>query len=244
MEINGTAIIVYADSELIAYQQGLSLAVSQNLNDATNKESGGWVNVIPTILSSQLSFDGLFASPTLKKSGKELMDYILDRKQVLVEIIGLGYPIVGLADLKSLKFDAPAEGVMKLSGEFAVNGKLYVLSDGNLLTALNSGNTYNTLTMSGLAISKAKATAASLVRTNTFSVTNAEVYTFITYLKLTSGQFPFIALKDGNTDISNKEQLKAGINIVKLTASATKTARLEFSNSLASEFKTGIIYLT
>ena len=119
--VNGTVLNLYSEGVLVAYQKGLSISVDQDLPDATNKESLGWAQHINGLLTAGIDFDALFSSGLLTDTpavmgAKDLMDYILNRESMLIEILGLTYPIVGEADLSKLTIGAPMENAMTLAG--------------------------------------------------------------------------------------------------------------------------------
>jgi hypothetical protein len=255
--INGTVMLLSSEGVNIALQRGVSLGVNLNLDDATNKESAGWANHISGMLNASIDFDALFsAAATPVMSAKDLMDYILNRKSLLIEILGLGYPIVGEADMSSLKFTAPLEQTMTLSGSLKVNGPLFVLSAAkefgtgkmaNLLTDPDDGGTtYDTLTVLGLAITSAiNAAGGAVVQSNTFAVTSGNVVKFITFLTKTSGELPTVSIaksSDGSL-VSNQVSLTEGINLITLTVTDTVTATVSLSNTAAANWKTSSIYL-
>jgi predicted secreted protein len=248
--INGTVLILSSEGIDIAYQKGVTITVEQDLPDATNKESGGWAQHINGMLNAKIDFNSLFSSSALPAmSAKDLMDYILNRESLLITILGLGYPIVGQADMNSLSFDAPQEGVMGLSGGLKVNGQIYVLSGtmANMITDPDSGGTdYDHHDESGTAFTSLINDAGSAyANSNAISVANTGVYKFVTFLTLNSGELPKVGLWDNTSAyISNNPSLVAGLNIVTLTATATDaTASLRITNTGTSDMVTTPIYL-
>lgn len=248
--INGTIMLLSSGGVNIAFQRGVSFGVDLNLDDATNKESAGWANHIKGMLNAKIDLDALFsASATPLMSAKDLMDYILNRKSLLVSILGLGYPIVGEADMSSLKFNAPLEQAMSLSGSLKVNGPLFVLSGAmaNMITDPDAGGTdYDTTTVYGTSILSAiNAAGAANIKSNTFAVTTGDVIKFITFLTKTSGEFPLVIILKSSDEsaVSNQVSLVEGLNFITLTVTSTVTATLVLSNTSASNWKTSPIYL-
>jgi predicted secreted protein len=249
--INGTTLLLYSEGVLVGVQRGLSINVGLNLEDATNKESAGWEQHISGMLNATIDLDALFSSPASPDmNAQALMNYILNKESLLIEILGLGYPLVGEADMSSLKFDAPLEGVMSLSGSLKVNGRLYVLSGtaAQMITDPDGNSSdYDTLTVSDLKITSAIKTTAGAKKcdSNTISVTDTYTYIFATFLTLNSGQLPTVSIWNNmSAYISNTQALVEGLNIITLTATATdSSASLRFSNSSNANWSTSTIYL-
>jgi len=177
------------------------------------------------------------------------MDYIIDRSSLLLSITGgVGAPIVAEADMSSVKIDAPQEQAMSLSGSLKVNGAFYQLSGtrANLVTDPDAGTTdYDTLTLSGLAITSAiNAAGTAFCNSNTINISNADVVKVAVFLTLTSGQVPSVGIWDNTSAfISNQVALVAGLNIVTLTATGADTsASLRFFNTGAANWALSPIY--
>jgi predicted secreted protein len=257
--INGTTLLLYSEGVAVAMQKGLSISVDQDLPDATNKESVGWARHINGILTAGIDFDALFSTGLLTDTpaimgAKDLMDYIINRESMLIEILGLAYPIVGEADLSKLSFAAPQENTMTLAGNLKVKGELYVLASlptgkyVNLVTDPDSGGTdYETHTDVAKAFTALiNVGGTAYAKSNTFAVTSGYVYKFITFLTVVSGQVPSVAIFEvggGAAAISNVVALTAGLNIITLTATDTHDGCLNISNTGASSLKTSPIYL-
>lgn len=262
MAINGTALLLYINGIAVAVQKGISIAVDTDLPDATNKESQGWAQHINGLMNAKIDFSALFISPLVigasDMNALELMNTIINnaaaaRIPLLVSILGLGYPIIGQADLSSLSFDANQESPMSLSGSVKIDGPLYVLSNiggmpVNLVTDPQSGGkTYDTFTYSGTTITSAiKSTGgAEYTQSNVISVANGGVYKFAVFLTLTSGQAPTVGIWDNTSAyISNTQQLVAGLNFITLTATSTDaSSSLRLSNNSNGNWATTPIYL-
>ena len=257
--INGTALLLYSEGVLVGFQQGISINVSQKLEDITNKESLGWEQHINGMLNATIDFNALFASPnTPDMNALALMDYIINRESLLVEILGLDYPFVGEADLSTLKFKAPLEGAMSLSGSMKTNGGLYPLTTlvpiaGSSLGYSNritdpdgNGTDYDTLTISGIKITSAiNAAGNAYCDSNTFTTQSGGIYKFACFLTKTSGQLPTVGLWDSTSAyVSNTRDLVEGLNFITLTGTATDvTSCLRFSNSGAANWSVSNIYL-
>jgi predicted secreted protein len=254
--INGTTMLLYSGGVAIAVQRGLSIGVNLNLDDATNKESAGWGNHISGLLNASIDFDALYSADVASvMSADDLMDYILTRGHLLISILGLGYPIVGEADMSSLKFNAPLEQAMSLSGSLKVNGQLFVLSGAkeygtgnmnNLVTDPDgTSSTYDTMTVSGIKITSAIVAAGGpSVISNGFAVTIGATYKLIFFLTSNSGSLPSVRISktDGSSQ-SNAVACTAGINVITLIPTANVTPALHFYNSGACNWSTSNIYL-
>lgn len=252
--ISGTAVVLYANGQPIAMQRGLSVSFNNSMIDASSKESEGWWEGIAGQKDAKIDFNGLFGTGLMSDNpailnAKDLIDYIIARGSLLVSILDLGVPIVGEVLQDSLTFDAPMEGAMSLSGSFKCDGPLYALagSMGNLITDPDAGGTsYDTLTVSGLAITSAITAAGNdYLLTNAFGVTDAYVYKFAVYLTVNSGQVPTIGIWDNSgAFISNQVALVAGLNMVTLTATATDTtSSLRIINTSAANWEMTNLYL-
>lgn len=246
--INGTTLLLYSDGVVIAYQKGLTISVDQDLPDASNKESGGWAQHINGLKNAKVDFDALFSGlATPVESAKDLMDYIINKETLLVSILGLGYPILGWADMSSLSFVAPIWGTMPLAGSLKINGELCVCSGINLITdPHDGGDDYETDDILGTAFtSLINTTGAAYAKSNSFTVTNLSVYKLLVQVTMVSGQVPNVTLieDDSTTSISNVATLVNGLNIITFTATATHTGRLYITNTGASNLSTSSIYL-
>jgi hypothetical protein len=254
--VNGTSLLLYSEGVMVAMQKGLSISVDQDLPDATNKESLGWARHINGILNAGIDFDALFSTGLLSggiMGAKDLMDYILNRESMLIEVLGLTYPIVAEVDMSKISIGAPMENAMTLSGSLKVQGELYVLASlpagkyVNLITDPDSGGTdYETHDDALNAFSSLINNAGSAyAKSNTFAVTNGNVIKVITFLTVNTGQAPSVAIFEvggGAAAISNVVALTAGLNIVTLTVTDTHDGCLNISNTGASNLKTSPIY--
>lgn len=247
-KINGTSILVYADGgTLIAGQKGVTINTAQILFPITTKEDAGWETHSNGLRTADIGIDGLCSTTGL--SATELHAYIISRKSVLLVILGLDYPFVCEANIANSTINGPMEEATGLTGSFKVTGPLYYLSGtvANMITDPDAGGTdYETLTVSGIAITSAiNVAGGAYCNSNTISVSNGAVYKLFIFVTMTSGQVPSVALYDNTSaDISNVIQLVAGANFVTIISTATDaSASLKFRNSGASNFATSSIYL-
>lgn len=242
--INGTLLLVYADSTLIAAQKNLTFTVNQNLFDTTSKDSGGWAEHGNGMRSFEVSIEALASTTGLSAEG--LKDYIISRKSLLLLIDGMGTPYVAKCDVASSTITGPLEDATTLSGTLRGNGAVYDLTGDNAELFTDFDNVdYDTFTEALTIISSAvNAAGAASARSDAFSITSGDVIKVFTFLTLISGELPSVALINAaGTEISNSEQLAAGANFITLTATDTDAAgMLEISNTATSNFATTHIY--
>ena len=246
-KINGTSVLLYADGTLVALQRDLSISVEQDLPDATSKESAGWAEHINGLRNATVTFDALYSTTGL--SAASLLTYITGRTSLLMVILGLSYPLIAEVDVNNLSLVGNREEPGSLSGTLKIKGKLYLLMGGSaqLVTDPDAGGTtYDTYTVSGLAVTSAINLADSAAAdTNTFSVTSGDIVKLAVFLTLNSGQAPTVKLIDPEaSDYSNDETLAEGLNIVTLTATGTYAAVvLRILNTAAANWSMSNIYL-
>jgi predicted secreted protein len=252
--INGTSILLYTQGRCIAMQKGLSIALNDALIDGTSKDSGAWKESAPGLRDVKIDFNALYGTGLLTdnpkvQSAKDTMDYIINRNNLLVAILGGDYPFLGEADMSSLSFDAPVEKEMTLSGSVKIKGQLYQLIDSmvQMITDPDGGGyDYATCTHSGLALTSViNSSGTHYVRSNVISVANGGVYKLATFLTFTSGELPFAVLYDNTSaEISNAVRMSEGLNLITLTCTSTDaSASLKFRNSLAANWSTSSLFL-
>ena len=246
-KINGTSVLLYADGTVIALQRGLTINAEQDLPDATTKMSLGWAEHINGLRNATISFDALYSTTGL--SAEDLLTYITGRTSLLVVVVGgISFPIIGDVDLSSISFTGNKEEPAALSGNLKVNGKLYQLkgaSESLITDPDGSGETYDTFDTAYIAISSAIiASGSASANSNEFSVTSGDIIKLAVFVTSTSGELPIVEIREsGATAISNIENLVAGLNIVTLTVTATKTAYLTIRNTGAANWAMSNIYL-
>lgn len=242
-KINGTSFLLYSNGTLIAAQKSCTVSWEQDLPDATTKDGAGWAEHILGSRSATCDFDCLVSTTGLSASG--LYDLIISRKNLVLAIDGMGVPIVGEADLKNISINAPTEDAAGLSGQFIFKGGAWLLTGDNINLVTDpdgGGHTYDTMTVSGLAISSAINNAGTAgVLSNTMSISTGSTYKVITYLTSNSGELPSVYI-DGSGAKSNSAQLVAGVNVITLVATGTGTYNLYFYNSAAANWSTTNIY--
>ena len=174
-KLNGTLLLVYADGTLIAAQKGVTFTVTQNLFDTTNKESAGWAEHGNGLRSVEVSIEALASTTGL--SAKELKDFIISRKSLILVIQGTDYPYICKADVQSSTISGPLEDATTLTGSFKGSGNVYHLSGSNALLFTDFDNVdYDTFTEALTVISSAiNSAGAASARSDTFGVTSGDV---------------------------------------------------------------------
>lgn len=256
--INGTAVCLYYNGQMIAMQKGLTVGLDSDLFDSTNKESEGWAEHGQGLMNAKIDFTSLFSTGLMTDtpkvlSAKDLMDFIINSSSILVSILGGPFPIIGKADMSSISFDAPAEQAMTLSGSLKINGPLYPLTELpagkyiNLITDPDAGGTsYNiTSIVSGISVDMACSAGGGSLMSNVISVANTGVYRMIVFISERTGQLPVVGIWDNTSAyISNQVDLIDGLNFITLTVTATDaSASFKFLNTGAASWKTSPIYL-
>ena len=252
--LKGTSLLFYHNGQPIAMQKGLSITLNNAINDASNKDSGGWWEGIVGYRDWSIDFSALFTTGLMSDvpkvlSAKDLYDSMNAGSRFIVTILDCAYPLIGIVYKNNLKFDAPGEGVMGLSGSVKGTGPLYVLRDtyADLFTDPDgSSNTYDTLTHTGKKITSAiNLTGAAELASNTFAVTTGKQYMAYIYIDLNSGELPSVAIIDisNTSDATNRVTLVNGMNAVLLTATNTVTGALDFKNANAANWSTSAIYV-
>lgn len=246
-KINGTSVLLYADGTVVALQRGLTINAEQDLPDATTKMSLGWAEHINGLRNATISFDALYSTTGL--SAEDLLTYITGRTSLLMLIVGgITFPIISEVDLSSISLVGNREEPGSLTGNLKVNGKLYQLkgaSESLITDPDGSGETYDTFDTAYIAISSAIiASGSASANSNTFSVTSGDIIKLAVFVTSTSGELPIVEIREsGAGAISNIENLVAGLNIVTLTVTATKTAYLTIRNTGAANWAMSNIYL-
>jgi predicted secreted protein len=247
-KLNASLVQLYADGVVIAAQRGFTLNLEQDLPDTTNKESGGWAEHLNGLRNSSVDITALFS--TTGVSAGELLDYIIDRSSLLLAIVGgIAFPLVAEVDVANSKIDAPLEDALALSGSLKIDGPLYQLKGtaAALVTDPDAGTTdYDTLTLSGLAITSAvNAAGNAFCKSNSFAITSGDVVKVPVFFTWVSGEYPTVELCEvggGAAAISNVATLVAGLNIITLTATDTHTACICFRNTAAASWAISPVY--
>jgi len=123
---NGTDLILKVESTTLGHTTSCSLTLSNDLPDATTKDSNGFSEVIAGTKSGEISFDGLVAYDD-SANAIELADYLLARTQ-LTCVFGTAttgddvYTAEGF--LSSVEMSADAENPVSYSGSITLTGAI------------------------------------------------------------------------------------------------------------------------
>ena len=123
---NGTDLILKVESTTLGHTTSCTLTLSNDLPDATTKDSSGFSEVIAGTKSGEISFDGLVAYDD-SANAIELADYLLARTQ-LTCVFGTAttgdevYTAEGF--LSSVEMSADAENPVSYSGSITLTGSI------------------------------------------------------------------------------------------------------------------------
>jgi predicted secreted protein len=81
MAINGTNFAVFERDQAIGFSQSCTLNLSQDLPEKTNKDSNGWVELLPGLRSAEITVTGL-TNYDSALNFEELADRIITRTMV------------------------------------------------------------------------------------------------------------------------------------------------------------------
>lgn len=123
---NATNLILKIESNTLGHSTSATLSLSNDLPEATTKDSSGFQEVIAGVISGEISFEGLVAyDDTL--NAIELNDYILARTQ-LTAVFGTTasgddvYTAEGF--LSSVENTADMESPASYSGSITLTGSI------------------------------------------------------------------------------------------------------------------------
>jgi len=123
---NGTNLILKIEDTALGHTTSCSLSLSNDLPEATTKDSSGFQEVIAGVMSGELSFDGLVAYDDTANA-IELADYLLARTQLTcvfgTEVTGDSvYTAEGF--LSSVEMSAEMESPVSYSGSITLTGAI------------------------------------------------------------------------------------------------------------------------
>lgn len=245
-KINGTNLLIYADGTLIASQRTCTVSWEQDLPEASTKDSTGWEEHINGVRRCTCDFDALISTTGL--NSVELIDYILNRANLVLLIDGGGFPIVGEATVKNISLTGAKEEAAGLTGSFKFTGPAWMLTGTfvNLMTDPDGVSTdYDTFTVSGIKVTSAiNLAGAATAKSNVFAITNASTYKAVFFLTKTSGELPIVGLVETGVALrSDAVQTVEGVNICTMIANASSNCSFYIENSAAANFALTNIYL-
>lgn len=123
---NGTNLLIKVEGTAIAHTTSCSLSISQDIADATTKNSGGFSEGISGLRSGEISFDGLvnYASAA---NAEELVDFVLNRT-IITCVFGTSasgdviYTAEGF--IASIEQSAEMEAAVTFSGSITLTGAI------------------------------------------------------------------------------------------------------------------------
>jgi len=123
---NGTNLILKVEGTALGHTTSCTLSLSNDLPEATTKDSSGFQEVIAGIMSGEISFEGLVAYDD-SANAIELADYLLARTQLTcvfgTEVTGDEvYTAEGF--LSSVEMAAEMESPVSYSGSITLTGSI------------------------------------------------------------------------------------------------------------------------
>lgn len=123
---NGTDLVLSVEGNVLGHTTSCSLSLSNDLPEATTKDSNGFQEVIAGVISGELSFDGL-VDYSDTANAIELADYLLARTQITC-VFGTAatgdaiYTAEGY--LSSVEQSAEMESPVSYSGSITLTGAI------------------------------------------------------------------------------------------------------------------------
>jgi len=123
---NGTNLIITVEGAAVGHTTSCTLSLSNDLPEATTKDSSGFQEVIAGVMSGEISFEGLVAYDD-SANAIEMADYLLARTQ-LTCVFGTAesgddvYTAEGF--LSSVEMSAEAESPVSYSGSITLTGAI------------------------------------------------------------------------------------------------------------------------
>lgn len=123
---NGTNLILKVEGNTLGHTTSCSLSLSNDLPEATTKDSNGFQEVIAGVISGELSFDGL-VDYSDTANAIELADFLLARTQITcvfgtAETGDAVYTAEGY--LSSVEQSAEMESPVSYSGSITLTGAI------------------------------------------------------------------------------------------------------------------------
>lgn len=123
---NGTNLILSIEGTTVGHTTSCTLSLSNDLPEATTKDSSGFQEVIAGVMSGEISFEGLVAYDDTANA-IEMADYLLARTQ-LTCVFGTSvtgdavYTAEGF--LSSVEMSAEMESPVSYSGSITLTGAI------------------------------------------------------------------------------------------------------------------------
>lgn len=123
---NGTNLILKVEDTAVGHTTSCTLTLSNDLPEATTKDSSGFQEVIAGVMSGEISFEGLVAYDDTANA-IEMADYLLARTQITC-VFGTAesgddvYTAEGF--LSSVEMSAEMESPVSYSGSITLTGSI------------------------------------------------------------------------------------------------------------------------
>lgn len=123
---NGTNLIITVEGATVGHTTSCTLSLSNDLPEATTKDSSGFQEVIAGVMSGEISFEGLVAYDD-SANAIEMADYLLARTQ-LTCVFGTAESgddvFTAEGFLSSVEMSAEAESPVSYSGSITLTGSI------------------------------------------------------------------------------------------------------------------------
>lgn len=123
---NGTNLIITVEGATVGHTTSCTLSLSNDLPEATTKDSSGFQEVIAGVMSGEISFEGLVAYDD-SANAIEMADYLLARTQ-LTCVFGTAESgddvFTAEGFLSSVEMSAEAESPVSYSGSITLTGAI------------------------------------------------------------------------------------------------------------------------
>lgn len=123
---NGTNLILTVEGSTVGHTTSCSLSLSNDLPEATTKDSSGFQEVIAGVMSGEISFEGLIAYDDTSNA-IEMADFLLARTQ-LTCVFGTATTgddvFTAEGFLSSVEMSAEAESPVSYSGSITLTGAI------------------------------------------------------------------------------------------------------------------------
>lgn len=123
---NGTNLLLKVEDVVLGHTTSCSLSISQDLPEATTKDSQGWQEVISGLRSGEISFEGL-VDYSDTANAVEIVDYVINRTQITC-VFGTAetgdaiYTAEGF--IASIEQSAEMESSVSYSGSITLTGPI------------------------------------------------------------------------------------------------------------------------
>jgi predicted secreted protein len=123
---NGTNLLLKVEGTVVGHTTSCTLSVTNDMADATTKDSSGWSESLAALKSGEISFDGL-VDYSDANNAEQLLDLLIARTQVTC-VFGTAttgdsiYTAEGF--ISSLEQSAEMEAAVTFSGTITLTGAI------------------------------------------------------------------------------------------------------------------------